>query len=52
MYQNQKKCPYHMAERILHRHPQQFSINVRAGIVGDRLAGLHGLPHQLTGNHY
>jgi hypothetical protein len=33
-------------------HQQQFSVNVRAGIVGDCLVGPHVLPHRLTGNHY
>jgi hypothetical protein len=33
-------------------HQQQFSINGRAGIVGDCLIGPHILPHRLTGNHY
>jgi hypothetical protein len=41
-----------MAERILRRHQQQFSINVWAGIVGDYLVGPRVLPHRLTGNHY
>jgi hypothetical protein len=39
------------AEGILCRHQQQFSINVRAGIVGNCLVGPHVLPHRLTGNN-
>jgi hypothetical protein len=41
-----------IAERILCRHQQQFSINVWAGIVGDCLVGPPVLPHRLAGNHY
>jgi hypothetical protein len=41
-----------IAERIRHRHQQQFSIGVEAGIVGGCLAGPYVLPHRLTGNHY
>jgi hypothetical protein len=29
-----------------------FSVNVWVGIVGDFLAAVHVLPHQLTGSHY
>jgi hypothetical protein len=41
-----------IAERILCRHQQQFSINVCARIVGDCLAGPHVLTLRLTGYHY
>jgi hypothetical protein len=41
-----------VAERILYRHQQQFSINVWAGIVGDCSLGVHVLPHWLTDKHY
>jgi hypothetical protein len=61
-HQNKKKCSYQhvsgninlwiIAERILFRHQQQFSINVWAGIVGDCLVGPHVMPHRLSGNHY
>jgi hypothetical protein len=45
-------CELLIAERILRRHQQQFSINVWAGIVGACLVGPHVLPHRLTGKHY
>jgi hypothetical protein len=41
-----------IAERILCRHEQQFSIVVCTGITGRYLTGLHVLPHLVTGNHY
>jgi hypothetical protein len=37
-----------VAERILCRHQQQYSINMWAGIVSDCSVGLHVLPHWLT----
>jgi hypothetical protein len=40
-----------IAERIL-RRKQQFSINVRTGIVDGCLVGLRVLSHRLTSSHY
>jgi hypothetical protein len=41
-----------IAETILCRHEQQFSIVVCTGIVGRYLSGLHVLSHWVTGNNY
>jgi hypothetical protein len=41
-----------VAERLLPGHQQLFSINVRAGNVGDFLTGRHISSHRFTGNHY
>lgn len=37
---------------IQSRHQQRFSLNIWAGIVGDRLLGPHVLPNRLTGEEY
>jgi hypothetical protein len=41
-----------IAERMLCRHQQLFSICVWVEIVGDSSVGPHVLPHRLTGNRY
>jgi hypothetical protein len=41
-----------IAERILLRPLEMFSINMLAGIVRDWLVGPHVVPHRLTGSHY
>lgn len=41
--------PHEVAER---GHQHRFSINVWAGILGDRLIGPYILPHRLNGAHY
>jgi hypothetical protein len=47
-----RKLVWVIAERVLWRLQQQFSINMWAGVVGDWLVGQHVSPHRLAGNHY
>jgi hypothetical protein len=47
-----KHLNYITAKRVLCRRPQQFSINMWAGIAGDCFVVPDVLPHRLAGNHY